>query len=308
MILERLTEVRRDDFVSYCKEHRREIDDSFLYDEHLREFSPDDDNPTYLVVNLRGEIEAAASLILNDYYRRGKKGRFRIFHSAVEDRDCYDRLMKSLIMHTDGLDELFLFVPVINEKLKNAMVEQGFEAERYTFLLVRDVLEVPDYRLPENYGIRPFRPGRDEEVWCGVRNAAFATLRGSETPITPDMVAKMVASDDYIEDGLMILYHHEKPVGIVRAAADEYENSPIMNIGPLAIIPEYQGQGLGRSLLRASLHFAKRNAYERTVLCVNAENEKAQALYIQEGFKQVEAVVCYRFDLSRANGKSYRKD
>jgi mycothiol synthase len=37
--------------------------------------------------------------------------------------------------------------------------------------------------------------------------------------------------------------------------------------------------------------------YKRTILSVNGENERAQALYIQEGFKQVEAVVCYQYFL-----------
>jgi mycothiol synthase len=137
----------------------------------------------------------------------------------------------------------------------------------------------------------------DEAIWCEVRNAGFAKLRGSETPITPEMVTKMISSEDNIEGGSMILYHNDRPVGVVRGAKDEYEDSPIMNIGPLALIPEYQGKGLGRCLLRASLRLAKERSYKRTILCVNAENERAKALYIQEGFKQVEAVVCYKYDL-----------
>lgn len=72
-----------------------------------------------------------------------------------------------------------------------------------------------------------------------------------------------------------------------------------MNIGALAVIPEYQGKGLGRSLLRASLHFAKEKSYDRTILCVNADNERAKSLYLREGFKEAEAVVCYGYDLVR---------
>jgi ribosomal protein S18 acetylase RimI-like enzyme len=34
--------------------------------------------------------------------------------------------------------------------------------------------------------------------------------------------------------------------------------------------------------------------FKRTILSVNGENDRAQALYMQEGFKQVEAVVCYQ--------------
>lgn len=125
-----------------------------------------------------------------------------------------------------------------------------------------------------------------------------ATLKGNETPATPQMIAKMVLEEDYIEGGLMILYHKGRAVGVVRGSKEEYEDLPIMNIGPLAIIPEYQGKGLGRRLLRASLNFAKEQSYDRTVLCVNAENERAKSLYIQEGFEQIEAVVCYRYDIN----------
>ncbi|MNW68105.1 ribosomal-protein-alanine N-acetyltransferase [compost metagenome] len=71
-----------------------------------------------------------------------------------------------------------------------------------------------------------------------------------------------------------------------------------MNIGPLALLPEYQGKGLGRVLLRAALHLSKNKGYNRSILCVNAENERAQALYTGEGFKQVEAAACYKYDLT----------
>jgi mycothiol synthase len=84
---------------------------------------------------------------------------------------------------------------------------------------------------------------------------------------------------------------------LIRGADDEYEKAPIMNIGPVAVIPKYQGKGLGRILLRAALQFAKEKGYKGTILSVNGENERAQALYIQEGFKQVEAVVCYQYFL-----------
>jgi mycothiol synthase len=143
--------------------------------------------------------------------------------------------------------------------------------------------------------MRDFRPGEDESIWSEVRNVGFATLKGSETPVTPEMVAKMVAGNDYIEGGMKILFHLGKPVGVVRGAVDEYEDAPIMNIGPLAIIPEYQGKGLGRLLLRAALQVAKEKSYKRTILSVNGENERAKALYLQEGFWEAESVVCYEY-------------
>ncbi|MDR6123633.1 mycothiol synthase [Bacillus sp. SLBN-46] len=297
MIVEYLGPGRVADFVAYCKKHKVDLDDSFLYDDHLAKFQPNEENPTYILTNQEGELIAAASLMINEYNRRGRKARFRIFHSEADNIESYNLLMQEMVKKTTGLDEVFLFVPFANEKLAKFMEQLKFTAERYTFLLIRGDEVVPDFTMPEGYEIRPYRLGVDEEAWCTVRNAGFANLKGSETPHTPDMVAKMMGNDDYIEGASLILYHKNRPVGVIRGAVDDYEDAPIMNIGPIAIMPEYQGKGLGRILLRYLLHFAKQISYDKTILCVNAENERAKALYIQEGFKQVEGVTCYTFQL-----------
>lgn len=298
MKVEVLKKERVEAFVEYCKRHKLEIDDSFLYDEDLKNFEPNEENPTYIINDEEGKIIATASLIIDEYNRKGKKARFRIFHSEVECIEPYRMLMEAVLGHTKELNNIFVYVQVVNKRMMEFIEGLGFKIDRYSYVLVREEEEVPEINLPEDYYIIPFSSGRDEAIWCEVRNAGFAKLKGSETPITPEMVAKMISSEENIEGGAMILYHRDRPVGVVRGAKDDYEDSPIMNIGPLALIPEYQGKGLGRSLLRASLGFAKENSYDRTILCVNAENDRAKALYIQEGFKQVEAVVCYKYDLS----------
>lgn len=286
---------RVSDFVAYCKKHRSEVDDSYLYDFELREFAVDDENPTYLAINQQDEIIGAASLVIDDYHKRGKRARFRIFHCEIQDIQCYQQLLQAVLQHTTHLDKVFLFIPVVNKKLIEMIEGLGFFVGRYAFLLVREDLDVPVVELPEGYELRSFRPGQDEENWLTVRNAAFSTLKGSETPLTAEGVTKLLTDDDYLEGGMLILFDGEKPVGVIRGADDEYHDAPIMNIGPVAILPEYQGRGLGRSLLRASLRFAKEKGYKRTILSVNGENERAQALYIQEGFNQVETVVCYQY-------------
>ena len=286
------------DFVEYCRKHRMEVDDSFLYEEDLKGFEPNDDNPTYILTNQEGKIIGAASLIMDEYNRRGNRARFRIFHSEITDASYYKQLMQALLQHTEGLEKVYVFIPLQNKPLMELMEKVDFLVERYAFLLVREAIDVPEWSLPEGYSIRSFRTGEDEQIWSEVRNAGFAKLKGNETPVTKEMVTKMISSNDYIEGGMKILFHQEKPVGVVRGAADEYENAPIMNIGPLAILPKYQGKGLGRLLLRAALQFAKEKSYKKTILSVNGENERAQALYIKEGFKQVEGVACYQYYLN----------
>lgn len=297
MKVEALKTEQLEDFSEYCKKHRKELDDSFLYDEDLQKFKIDAENPTYILTDSRGEIKGAASLIVDDYHRRGKRARFRIFHTESLDDQYYKQLFEELLKYTNSLNHVFLFVPLINKKLQDVMEKLKFDVERYTFLLVREDLDIPNPSIPEGFEIRSFRPGKDEDAWCMVRNAAFSNLKGSETPITPEMVAKMPSESDYLDDGMMILYENDQPVGVVRGSDDEYEDSPIMNIGPVAILPEYQGKGLGRVLLRAAIKFSKEKGYKRCVLCVNADNEQAKALYLQEGFEQAEGVVCYRYEI-----------
>ncbi|MHA6529847.1 GNAT family N-acetyltransferase [Paenibacillus sp. BAC0078] len=298
MRIETLSSERKGEFLDFCRKHRAGLDDSFLNEEDLAGFDLSEENPTYVARDASGALIGAASLILNDYSRRGRQARFRIFYADTDDRTIYRELLQAILRHTEGLDKLNIFVPTVNTAVMEIKPDLGFEVERCSYLLVRDVQTLPDFSLPAGYEIRPFQPGADEAAWCEIRNTGFAKLMGSETPVTPDMVTGMISGQSYIEGGLLMLYNGGKAVGIVRGSADEYEGSPIMNIGPLALLPEYQGKGLGRILLRAALRFASDHAYTRVILCVNGENERAKALYIGEGFKESEGAACFAYDLT----------
>lgn len=297
MKLEPLEAVHLAHFADYCRQHRREVDDSFLYEEDLANFQPNSDNPTYILTNEHDRVVGVASLILNEYYRRGRRGRFRIFHSEIDDLQCYRTLFQAILQHVDGLDQVFLYVPLANDRLQRRMSELLFQVERYTFIMLRDVNDITPYRLPSGYEFRPFVVNRDEAAYCHIRNIAFAKLAGSETPITPEMIADMTKTPDYAEGGISLLYHGEKPIGLVRCSLDEWDDKPIMNIGPIALLPEYQGRGLGRVLLRKALRFTQDYGYDRAYLSVNGENERARSLYLSERFQQVGGVACNVYKL-----------
>lgn len=298
MRIEVLTKDNLPDFIAFCRKHRNEVDDSFLYDDQLKRFEPDEESPTYVVRGEDGQVVAAASLVMDEYHRQGRRARFRIFHSEIPDPSIYNELMEVLRRHRDGLDHYFIFLPVYQAEIARILQDLGFFLERYAFVMLLEDSPVQPYRFPEGYEVRPFRAGIDEKAWCDVRNQAFATLRGSETPMTEAMVQEMNAEEDTIEDGLFILYDGDRPVGVVRGFMDEHEDVPAMGIGPLAIHPEYQGNGLGKLLLRYALDFAKRKSYSHVILSVNGENIHAKELYAREGFKEVSAFACYRYVFS----------
>lgn len=293
-MVEKLLLKDKQDFIEYCLKYRNLVDESFLDDKELEDFNPNEENPTY-VVKEDGKIVAAASIIMDDYHKRGRGGRFRIFYSEKEDLEVYSALLSEVVKDVKEMDKVFLFVPLENKELSNKIEKLHFEIERYVFLLIKEITELPSINLPEGYSIRKFQPDKDEYDWCNIRNTAFSTLKGNSTPITPDMVQKQLLKPDYLEGGLLLLLHNNHPVGIIRGSKDDYEGEPAMNIGPFAILPAYQGKGLGRQLLRAALDFAHKTNYKKAVLCVNAENERAKELYLKEGFIQMEGVIAYEY-------------
>jgi mycothiol synthase len=302
MQVEELRYEDKEEFIAFCLKHKNRVDESFLHEEELENFAPDEENPT-IIMKKDGSIIAAASLILDDYHRRGRCGRFRIFYSEDNDSRVYSTLFSEVMKHRNEIDKVFLFVPFINNELSNNIQDLQFEIDRYVYLLVKEITKPQVVNLPEHYSIREFQSDRDEDDWCYIRNTAFSQLRGNSTPITSEIVRKQMSSTEYLEGGLLFLMHNNTPIGIIRGAKDDYEGEQVMNIGPLAILPAYQGKGLGRQLLRTAINFAQKHKYNKVMLCVNADNEQAKELYLKEGFVQVEGVIAYEYHVhSQAEG------
>ncbi|GJM81252.1 hypothetical protein HMSSN139_37480 [Paenibacillus sp. HMSSN-139] len=161
-----LSSEKLEDFKAYCRKHRQEVDDSFLYDEDLAEFQIHGEHPTYIALNGEGELIGAASIIADAYQRKGMQARFRILHCESGDPAVYRRLLDEIVKHGEGLGGMFIFVPSVNPGLMEIIGQLGFQVERYSFLLVNEPLQPASYELPEGYDIRAFptRGGRGSLV------------------------------------------------------------------------------------------------------------------------------------------------
>jgi mycothiol synthase len=73
----------------------------------------------------------------------------------------------------------------------------------------------------------------------------------------------------------------------------------VLNVGAVAVVPEYRGYGLGKCLLRVALNFALERSYTKAILSVNTDNETAKLLYLKEGFRQAEGFAGLKYDLKR---------
>ncbi|MCM1990971.1 GNAT family N-acetyltransferase [Oceanirhabdus seepicola] len=300
MRVEKIKTDKIQEFVEYCKSYREQVDDSFLYDEDLKSFIPDEENPTYILLNEQGMIIGTLSLMIDSYNRKGKKARIRIFHSMYRTRESYQMLLKASLKHLEGINRLYNFVNENNPEVIKILESLGFEIERYSYHLAREEDHIIKEAFPEEFELRTFQFGRDEEDWCLVRNSGFAKLAGSEIPITSEWVSGLEGDELILEGGMKLLYHKERPVGQV-AISKEYDNDKLYTfIFSLCLIPEYQGKGLGRNLLRAAMNYGKSKGMPQAMLSVNAENDNALKLYLQEGFTKIETMGCYRYEITDA--------
>lgn len=281
-------------FKNYCIAYGVENDESFTAKDEMEKFKIDDENPTYLLLDEKEELVGAASLMLTGYFLRGNRGRFRILHTKAGDAETYKLLIDAVKPHLKNLSHAFLFMPLKNEKICSILDSFDLEIERYVYYMERELNEVQDYSFPEGFLLKDLQFGKDEHWWCKVRNEAFSNLIGSNTPLTEMEVSKIQYQEDHLAGGLKLLWHNEEAVGAVGIHIDIDEDENFANIGPIAVLEGFRGQGMGRNLLRAGLRFAKENGYKKAGLSVNAENSSAAKLYTSEGFHEVIALACYQ--------------
>lgn len=279
------------EFISYCKAHRREHDESYLDNDSLDEFVPDADNPTYLLRSDGGDLIGIASLMVGRTFRKNKKGRFRILHAQSPSFDTYSALLEALFRELDGVETVYLFLPEERADVGDILIRLGFTIQRYAWVLSRgSETPVPAPVFPQGYRVERLNAGIDEQRWCDISNSAFSGFAW-HTELLPESVKSSVESHEKLDGGLYVLWDGETPIGILQIEAFSDENKA--EIGPIAVLPEYQGMGLGRNLLRFGMKTAYTAGFETVELSVNGENNKAAALYISEGFQKDTLMLCY---------------
>lgn len=299
MRVEYLEDKRIKDFIGYCKRYRTNIDNAYLTDEELESFVLNEESPTYILLDDDNKIVGAASLVLDKYHRMEKVGRFRIFHSSKLSSETYKLMLSSVLNHGEGLNELINFAKEDDKETRNILEQLDFTIECYLYAMIRGEKPIKEVSFPEGFELRTFKKGRDEEDWCEIRNIGFGT---TDSAMNPEEVSIYWEDDNgYIEGGMMLLYHENKPVGSIRASEFFEDGTCYILISNVCVKPEYRKRGLGKNLLRAGLQFGKDRGMPRAALDVDTENENALDLYINEGFIKDDSNVCYKYNLRQEN-------
>lgn len=284
-------------FKAYCYKYRYEHDESYLDDEELEGFNPNV-QPAFILQEEDCSVVGAVSLKILPYLENEKRGRIVILH-VIESynliEEAYKRLLDSIKPYIEDLNHISCFIPESKMRFREIIQGLGFTLERYIWVLVRDNMEVSAPHIPQGMNLISVQTHEDAENWCTVRNEAFKTVQGNETPIITEKAIEFLNESRAIPGGMLLLKDGNCPVGAIRITKELDEGKEYAFIGSVSVLPQYRGKGLGRLLLRAGLTHGKSAGLERAMLTVNAQNENAASLYISEGFHKLSVVICYVF-------------
>ena len=62
---------------------------------------------------------------------------------------------------------------------------------------------------------------------------------------------------------------------------------PIADVQTIAVVPEFEGKGIGSAILTELIEESRRRGAVEVLLEVRADNPRAQALYVRFGFEQI---------------------
>jgi putative acetyltransferase len=101
--------------------------------------------------------------------------------------------------------------------------------------------------------IRREQPG-DEDAIRGVHRVAFATPDG-DPPVEVKLVDDLRASDDWIPQLSLVALGDGTVVGHVVCTRARLgpSSAPVLGLGPLGVVPDWQRQGFGHALMHAVL-------------------------------------------------------
>ena len=283
-----LPESRVADFAAYFVRYSSEGDGAFPPGEDFRH-TPE--SPTYLLLDGDDSVAGAVSLVNNEGYRGIGKSRVRMLHVRDNALDDYRRLLQTVRPHLAGLESLFIFLPESNRERSETIEALGFTVERVAYVLSRAVEGTRPPVFPEGYQLRPIAAG-EEQAWCDVINQSFVN-EASHFPKSPEFVSELQREPGYVDGGMSLLWRGDTPVGAVMTVEEEEEGERIAWIATIGVVPEAQGNGLGRELLLAGVEFGRTLGVERALLSVQGHNDGALILYRGTGFEVVDTMVCY---------------
>jgi mycothiol synthase len=135
--------------------------------------------------------------------------------------------------------------------------------------------------VPDGVRVTPFRPGIDEEAWLLANNAAFEGHPENGAWTVTDIVDRQ-ARDWFEADGFRLWWADDRVAGFCWTK----RHSPALGeVHVIGVHPDYQGRGLGRSIVIEALWYLAGEGCQTGMLYVDTANQTALDLYQSLGFE-----------------------
>lgn len=181
-----------------------------------------------------------------------------------------------------GRLHFWVFRPTqIHEALAHRL---GFARGRELYQMRRPLPHPEAPRWPAGVRVRRFVPGRDEEAWLAVNNAAFAGHPEQGT-WDLDTLLRREAEAWFDPGGFLLAEDGDGLAGFCWTKVHERAGTSLGEIYVIAVDPARQGTGLGRALVLGGLASLAERGCRTGMLYVDASNESAVGLYRALGFE-----------------------
>ena len=155
-------------------------------------------------------------------------------------------------------------------------------ANRRILMVRPDLEQIPEFAPPAGFSLRWYQPG-DERHWFRIHLAA-----DWESDITPELFGQRFGADAAVlaQRQCYLLEAQGNAVGTATAWFDDnFEAARYGRVHYVAVVPERQGRGLGRSLMTVVCRRLRELGHERAYLATSSVRIRAIRLYLGFGFQ-----------------------
>jgi mycothiol synthase len=183
--------------------------------------------------------------------------------------------------HAPDCGELVLSAFIPSESAAGFAAYHGFVPVRRYWLMTRPGRDVPAPEWPEGIRLEGFDGGeRGLARWVECFNRAWKEHDHPVLASVEDM-RRHLAGGSIRADGMFLATRGEEAVGFVRNSLHATRGE----IAVLGVVPQLRRHGLGRALLRHGVRWLLDRGVASVTLGVDGQNERAIALYREEGFE-----------------------
>ena len=147
--------------------------------------------------------------------------------------------------------------------------------------LINDLLPTAKHE----YTIRTFNPSEDKDLWLALNNKIFTNHPDQGNWALADLENRM-AETWFDAEGFFLAVKGNEIVGFVwtKIHQDLVNQDPVGELYVVGVDPDHAHQGIGRAVSVTAINYLITKGLKRSMLYVDADNEKGLGLYTSLGF------------------------